>query len=60
MPALNDAAPWLDLQIAQTPLRNGDFSVTGEQLAQIGITAVIWIVLPFVAGWFRVMRAEIK
>lgn len=60
VPALEDLAPWLDLQAAQSPLWNGDFSLTGDQLAQIGVTAVIWIVLPFIAGWFRVMRAEIK
>lgn len=60
VPALEDLAPWLDLQTAQSPLLNGDFSVSAEQLSQIGLTAVIWIVLPFVAGWFRVMRAEIK
>lgn len=58
--SLNDLAPWLDLQLAQSPLVNGDFTLTGEQFTQIGITAAIWIVLPLVAGWFRVMRAEIK
>ncbi|WP_193611129.1 ABC transporter permease [Nocardioides lijunqiniae] len=58
--SLSDLAPWLDITTAQSPLVNGDFSLTGEQLGQIGVTALIWIVLPFVAGWFRVMRAEIK
>ncbi len=58
--ALWDIAPWIDLQTAQSPLTNGDFTITGEQLAQIGVTALIWIVLPFLAGWLRVMRAEIK
>jgi ABC-2 type transport system permease protein len=58
--SLKDLAPWLDLQTAQSPLLNGDFTLTGEEFAQIGVTALIWIVLPFVAGWFRVMRAEIK
>jgi ABC-type transport system involved in multi-copper enzyme maturation permease subunit len=58
--SLKDLAPWLDLQLAQSPLANGDFTLTGEQFAQIGVTASIWIVLPLVAGWFRVMRAEIK
>lgn len=60
VPALEDLAPWLDLQSAQQPLLDGDFSIDGEQLAQLGATSLIWIVLPFVAGWFRVMRAEIK
>lgn len=60
VPALDDLAPWLDLQTAQAPLVTGDFTVTTEQLAQIGVTALVWIVLPFVAGWLRVMRAEIR
>lgn len=60
VPALADLAPWLDLQTAQSPLVNGDFSLTGEQLAQVGVTALVWVVLPFVAGWSRVMRAEVK
>lgn len=60
VPALGDLAPWLDLQSAQSPLVNGDFTLTGEQLAQIGVTALIWVALPFIAGWLRVMRAEIK
>ncbi|QNN53222.1 ABC transporter permease [Nocardioides mesophilus] len=58
--SLSDIAPWVDLQTAQSPLVNGDFDITGTQLAQIGVTALIWIVLPFLAGWLRVMRAEIK
>lgn len=60
VPALGDLAPWLDLQTAQSPLVNGDFTLAAEQLAQIGVTALIWVVLPFIAGWLRVMRAEIK
>jgi ABC-2 type transport system permease protein len=60
VPALEDLAPWLDLQTAQSPLQNGDFTLTGEQLAQVGVTALIWVVLPFVVGWFRVLRAEVK
>lgn len=59
VPSLADVAPWLDLQTAQSPLLSGDFTLTSDQVSQIGVTAVIWIVLPFVAGWLRVMRAEI-
>lgn len=59
---LRDSAPWLDLGTAQQPLfeATGGFELTGEQYAQLGTTALIWIVLPFVAGWIRVMRAELK
>lgn len=62
VPGLSDAAPWIDLGTAQQPLfaSGGSEGLTGEQYAQIGTTALIWIVLPFAAGWFRVMRAELK
>ncbi len=62
VPALEDSAPWLDLGTAQQPLfeagSGGD--LTGEQLAQLGTTSVIWIIVPFVIGLIRVMRAELK
>ncbi|GAA1502230.1 ABC transporter permease [Nocardioides humi] len=57
---LHDAAPWLDLGTAQSPLLEGDFDLSGQDYAQLGTAMLIWIVLPFVAGWFRVMRAEVK
>lgn len=60
VPALEDLAPWLDLQTAQSPLTNGDFSLTGAQLAQSAVTVMLWVVLPLVAGWFRTTRAEVK
>ncbi len=62
VPSMADSAPWLDLGTAQQPLFEAStgFELTGEQYAQLGTTALIWIVLPFVAGWFRVMRAELK
>lgn len=57
---LQDAAPWLDLGTAQEPLFESDFRLTGEQYAQLGTTSLIWILVPFVAGWIRVMNAELK
>jgi hypothetical protein len=62
VPALQDSAPWLDLGTAQQPLFElgaGD-SITGEQLAHLGTASLIWIILPFVIGLVRVMRAELK
>jgi len=60
---LADAAPWVDLGTAQEPLFSsfeGEVNLNGEEYAQLGTTTLIWIVLPFIAGWFRVMRAELK
>ena len=62
VPALRDSAPWLDLGTAQTPLFEAStgLDLTGEQYAQLGTTALIWIVVPFVAGLIRVLRTELK
>lgn len=60
--ALQDIAPWIDLGTAQSPLFQfgGDVSLTGEQYGQLATSTVIWIIIPFVVGLWRVMRAEVK
>ena len=62
VPALADSAPWVDLGTAQAPLFEAatGLELTGEQYAQLGTTSLIWIILPFVVGLIRVMRAELK
>jgi len=62
VPALQDSAPWLDLGTAQQPLfeLGAGGEITGEQLAHLGTTSLIWIILPFAIGLVRVMRAELK
>jgi ABC-2 type transport system permease protein len=57
--ALHTAAPWIDLGTAQKPLLDVG-GLTGEQWAQNGVAIVIWVVLPFAAGLWRVLRAELK
>lgn len=57
--ALQDIAPWVDLGTSQTPLFSG-VNLTGEEWAQVGTSSLIWIVLPFAAGLWRVLRAEVK
>jgi ABC-type transport system involved in multi-copper enzyme maturation permease subunit len=57
--ALNDVAPWIDLGTSQQPLFDGS-NLTGEQWAQVATGTLIWVVLPFVAGLVRVLRAEVK
>ena len=44
---------------SQQPLFSG-VDMTGEQWAQLAIASAIWILLPFVLGLVRVMRAELK
>lgn len=57
--ALKDAAPWVDLNTAQQPLF-GATNITGEQWLHIATATAIWVVLPFVLGLVRVLRAEVK
>jgi ABC-2 type transport system permease protein len=57
--ALRDAAPWIDLATAQTPLFAGT-NLSTEEWWQLASTTVIWVVLPFAVGLVRVLRAEVK
>jgi hypothetical protein len=34
--------------------------LTGEEWAQVAVTALIWILLPLVAGVIRLLRSELK
>jgi ABC-2 type transport system permease protein len=62
VPALQDSAPWVDLGTAQQPLfeLGSGGELTSDQLAHLGTTSLIWIILPFLIGLVRVMRAELK
>ncbi len=57
--ALADVAPWVDLGTSQQPLFEGT-NLSGEQWAQLGTGILIWVLLPFVLGLVRVLRAELK
>jgi hypothetical protein len=53
-----DLQPWVDLNFAQGALFNG--TLTGEQWANVAVTAGIWLVLPALLGLRLVMRSEVK
>lgn len=57
--ALNKAAPWVDLNTAQQPLFGGRH-MSGEQWLHLASGTAIWVLLPFVVGVIRVLRAEVK
>ena len=57
--ALSDIAPWVDLATAQQPLFSA-VDMTGDEWAQVATASAIWILLPFVLGLVRVVRAEVK
>ncbi|MGA9746788.1 MAG: ABC transporter permease [Nocardioides sp.] len=65
---LSDAAPWIDLSTAQTPLIGVD-PQTGQPVAtsmdleawlQLATATSIWILLPMAVGLWRVLRTEAK
>ena len=56
---LRDVQPWIDLWASQAPLFSAE-NLSTQQWAQIGTSNLIWVVLPFVIGLMRVLRAEVK
>jgi ABC-2 type transport system permease protein len=56
----HDLQPWVDFQFAQSGLFVFDKSLTGEQWANIGVSGLIWLVIPLLLGLRLVMRAEVK
>lgn len=50
--------PWIDLKYAQGTLI--DSIVTSPQWAHLGVTAVIWSVIPLIVGHGFVVPAEVK
>jgi ABC-2 type transport system permease protein len=53
-----DLQPWVDFNFAQSALFQG--TLTGEQWAQVAVTAMMWLVLPALVGLRMVMRSEVK
>ncbi len=53
-------APWVEFNTAQSPLFTGDYRATGEEWAQIAVSGVIWLVIPFTLGLWRLVKAEVK
>jgi hypothetical protein len=55
---LREAAQWLDLGATTEPLLEG--SMSGQQWAQLGTSALLWVALPLAFGTWRVLRGELK
>ncbi|HET6154182.1 MAG TPA: ABC transporter permease [Marmoricola sp.] len=61
IPALEDKASWLDFNTAQQNLFSfGDGDLSSKEWTQLLVTGAFWLVLPFIAGLWRVLRAEVK
>jgi ABC-type transport system involved in multi-copper enzyme maturation permease subunit len=53
-----DHAAWFDLRTASIPLY--DSGVTGQQWAQLGVSTVLWLVVPLAIGLRMLLRSEVK
>jgi ABC-2 type transport system permease protein len=53
-----DLSKWLDFNMAQGPLYEGDMA--GADWAHLGVAGVIWLVVPLAVGLYMVMRSEVK
>ena len=52
------AQPWVDFNYAQGNLFNG--SMSSEAWAQLGVTGLVWLVVPLAVGLWSVLRSEVK
>ena len=59
VPAIRDLGAWVNVNAAATPLTGG-LDLTGEQWAQLGTSALLWIGLPLLIGIWRVLTREVK
>lgn len=55
---LQEAAPWIDLGTSQDPLLN--HTIDGVEWVQLTVTTIWWILLPLLAGVWRLLHREIK
>ena len=53
-----DKQPWLDYNFAQGPLYEGQMS--GTEWAHLGVSGLIWLVIPLAVGLVLVRRSEVK
>jgi hypothetical protein len=54
----HDLQPWVDFDYAQSPLLDG--ALTAQQWTQLGVTGLLWLVIPLTVGLALLMKAEVK
>ena len=54
-----DIQAWVDFGFAQTPLFDGS-DPSAQQWSEIGVSAMIWLVIPMAIGVWAVLRSEVK
>ena len=55
-----DLRPWVDVNYAQGALFAFDGLLTDDQWAQLGVTGVVWLLIPMAIGLRLVLRSEVK
>jgi ABC-2 type transport system permease protein len=55
-----DLAPWIEFNTAQGLMFQDEGAPSGELLAQLLVSGTIWLVVPFLLGLLRLLRAEPK
>jgi ABC-2 type transport system permease protein len=58
IPALENAARWLDGSRSTTPMTEHVMSAT--ERARVGATLTVWMVLPLTVGLWRVTRGDVR
>jgi hypothetical protein len=53
-----DVWPWIDFNYAQGALFNG--SLSAAEWAHLGVTGLVWLVIPMAVGLKMIMRSEVK
>ncbi|WP_435870528.1 ABC transporter permease [Micromonospora musae] len=57
VPALGEPAGWLDTSRTMEPLLSD--SVTADQWARLGVSLLLWVVVPLAVGLVRTLRREV-
>jgi hypothetical protein len=57
-PSLGWLREWFDLATTTTPMYDG--VLRGDGWTHLGASLALWLVLPFVVGWLRIVRTEIS
>jgi hypothetical protein len=53
-----DVQGWVDFQFSSSQLFDG--ALTGEQWAHLGVSGLIWLIIPMTVGVWLVLRSEVK
>jgi ABC-type transport system involved in multi-copper enzyme maturation permease subunit len=53
-----DIGKWVDLNTTSMPL--GEHTMNGDDWAKLAVSVLIWVVVPLVLGWIRLLHRELK